>query len=72
MVKEEESTIQRWVDEVKKIIYPAQNIGGTKVGKASLGITLPIDLVRKLRWRDRQRVIVTLKGKKLIIEDWKK
>ena len=43
----------------------------TKVGKASLGITLPIYLARKLKWRDRQRVVVTLKNKKLIVEDYK-
>ncbi|MFA6257355.1 MAG: hypothetical protein WCT29_03570 [Candidatus Paceibacterota bacterium] len=44
----------------------------TKVGKASLGITLPIDLVRKLKWRDRQKVVVVAKGKTLVIKDWKK
>ena len=43
----------------------------TKVGKASLGITLPIDLVRKLKWRDRQRVVVKKQGSKLIISDWR-
>lgn len=42
----------------------------TKVGKASLAVTLPIDLVRKLGWRERQRVVVTLKGKKLTIADY--
>lgn len=44
----------------------------TKVGKASLAVTLPIDLVRKLGWRDRQKVVVTAKGKTLVIKDWKK
>ncbi len=44
----------------------------TKVGKASLGITLPIDLIRKFGWRDRQKVVVVAKGKTLVIKDWKK
>lgn len=44
----------------------------TKVGKASLSVTLPIDLVRKLGWRDKQKVVVVAKGKTLVIKDWKK
>ena len=44
----------------------------TKVGKASLAVTLPIDLVRKLKWREGQKVVVVAKGKTLVIKDWKK
>ena len=44
----------------------------TKVGQASLAVTLPKDLVRKLKWRERQKVVVTLKGKTLMIKDWRK
>ena len=43
----------------------------TKVGRASLAVTLPIDLVRKLKWRERQRVVITKKGKTLTIKDYK-
>ena len=41
-------------------------------GGKSLGLTLPIDLVRKLGWKERQKVVVKKRGKKLITEDWKK
>jgi hypothetical protein len=44
----------------------------TKMGKTSLGLSLPIDLVAGLGWREKQRVVVTRKGSKLIVSDWKK
>ncbi len=30
----------------------------TKVGGKSIGLTLPIELVRELGWREKQRVVV--------------
>lgn len=44
----------------------------TKVGRASIAVTLPIELVRELGWRERQRVVVKKSGQNLIISDWKK
>jgi len=44
----------------------------TKVAKSSIGLTLPIELVRELKWREKQKVTVRKRGNKLIIEDWKK
>lgn len=44
----------------------------TRLGKKSMAVTLPIDLVEKLGWRERQKVKVIQKGKHLIIRDWKK
>lgn len=38
----------------------------------SISITLPIELVRSLGWREKQKVTVKQKGKSLIIRDWKK
>ncbi len=40
-------------------------------GGKSLGLTLPIEMVQKLGWRERQKVLVKLKGSKIIVEDWK-
>ena len=40
--------------------------------KRSYSVTLPIEYVRKLKWRGKQKVVVELKGKSLIIKDWKK
>lgn len=44
----------------------------TKVAGRSFGITFPIELIRKLGWRAKQKLTVTPKGKKLIVKDWKK
>jgi len=43
----------------------------TKVaGGSSFSITLPIEMIRKLGWRERQKVVVSMRGEKLTIEDW--
>ncbi len=43
----------------------------SQVGEGSLAITIPIELIRKLGWRRKQKVVVSEKGGKIIIEDWK-
>jgi len=43
-----------------------------RIGSSSLGITLPIEILRELKWKKFQKVIVKKSGKKIIIEDWKK
>jgi len=42
-----------------------------KIGGGSYFITIPISYVRELKWREKQKVVVKKRGKKLIIEDWK-
>lgn len=44
----------------------------TKVGGKSIAVTIPIDMLRTLNWREKQKVIVKLKDKKIIVQDWKK
>lgn len=44
----------------------------TKVGGLSLSVTIPIEIVRELKWRERQKVVVKKRGKKIVIEDWSK
>jgi antitoxin component of MazEF toxin-antitoxin module len=43
-----------------------------KLGGKSIAVTLPIDVVRGLKWREKQKVTVRQEGNKLIVEDWKK
>ena len=45
----------------------------TRSGRAgaSLGLTIPKELVTALGWRERQKVVVKKSGKKLVVEDWK-
>ena len=40
-------------------------------GGASYGITIPIEMMRVLSWKERQKVVVKMERKKLIIKDWK-
>ncbi|MCF7905922.1 AbrB/MazE/SpoVT family DNA-binding domain-containing protein [Candidatus Gracilibacteria bacterium] len=42
----------------------------TKVGGHSYYVTIPLDYIRELGWREHQKVQVTKHGKKIIIEDW--
>lgn len=42
----------------------------TKLGGSSLAVTIPIEILRKLKWKERQKVVVKLRGSKITIEDW--
>lgn len=43
-----------------------------KIGNSnSISLTLPIEEIRELKWRAKQKVVVRRSGKKIIIEDWK-
>ena len=44
----------------------------TRLGGKSLAVTLPIDLIEKLGWREKQKVIVKKVLGGLLIKDWKK
>ena len=38
----------------------------------SRAVTLPIELLRKLKWKDNQKVIAKKYGKGILIVDWEK
>tara|TARA_B100000745_G_scaffold298957_1_gene248674 strand:- start:13418 stop:13576 length:159 start_codon:yes stop_codon:yes gene_type:complete len=44
----------------------------TRVGKRSLSIVIPSEIVDELNIRERQKLLITKKGKTIIIKDWKK
>jgi antitoxin component of MazEF toxin-antitoxin module len=44
----------------------------SKQSNGSYAVTLPIEIVRELKWRDKQKLVVRKSGDKIIIEDWKK
>ena len=43
----------------------------TKLGGKSIGLTLPIDMVREPGWREKQKVTVKRVRGGLMIKDWK-
>jgi len=44
----------------------------TRVSEKSLSVVMPVDIIDKLKIREKQKLIVRRSGKKIIIEDWKK
>ena len=42
----------------------------TKIGNKSIGLTLPIEMVRELGWRERQKVTVKKVKSGLMIKDY--
>lgn len=55
-----------------------RSLGNTRTHKLTISggknysLVLPIEFVRELGWRERQKLDITLKGDTLIIKDWKK
>jgi len=43
----------------------------TRVGKRSLSIVIPAEIVSELKIRERQKLTIRRSGGKIIIEDWK-
>jgi hypothetical protein len=44
----------------------------TKVGGKSISVTLPIEIIREFKWKEKQKVVVKKRGNSIIITDWKK
>jgi len=42
----------------------------TENSTGTYSISIPISLIRDLRWQRGQKLIVKRQGKKLVIEDW--
>jgi len=41
-------------------------------GGRSVGLVLPIEIIRELKWLEHQKLTVRKSGAKIIIEDWEK
>ena len=53
----------------KKQVRKLTKVGGGK----SYSLALPVEIIRKFKWKERQKLTVTvdLKNKKLVIRDWR-
>lgn len=49
-----------------------EQIRKIQLSKGSYNITLPIDEVRTLGWREGQKVVVKRRGEGFVVTDWKK
>jgi len=36
----------------------------------SYAVTIPIEMIRELKWKEKQKVVVKKRGKRIIIVDW--
>lgn len=43
-----------------------------KVSKYSYGLVIPKDFIKKLKWKEKQKVTVKISHKRVIVSDWKK
>ncbi len=55
-------TRKRGDDNIRKL---------TKVGKQSIAVTLPIEMIRELGWREKQKVVVKRIAGGLVVRDWR-
>ncbi len=44
----------------------------TRTGGGSTSVTIPIDIIREIGWRSKQKVVVKKRGDGILITDWKK
>jgi len=44
----------------------------SRIGNRSLGITIPVEILRDLKWREKQKVTVKRVRGGIVIKDWKK
>ncbi|MEX2029088.1 MAG: AbrB/MazE/SpoVT family DNA-binding domain-containing protein [Candidatus Paceibacterota bacterium] len=51
--------------------YKDRNIRKVTKNGTSHSVSIPVEMLKKLGWRERQKVVVTMRGKKLTIEDWR-
>jgi len=44
----------------------------TRVGKRSISVVIPAEIVDELKIKERQKLVLSRSGKKIVIEDWRK
>ncbi|MCP6720172.1 MAG: AbrB/MazE/SpoVT family DNA-binding domain-containing protein [Patescibacteria group bacterium] len=49
-----------------------ENIRKIQKMRRSYYVSLPIDIIRRLRWQAGQNVTVEERGKEIVIKDWEK
>ena len=42
-----------------------------KTAKRSYSVVLPKEIIKKLGWKERQKIVVSLRGTTISIKDWR-
>lgn len=40
-------------------------------GGRTFAVTIPVEFIRKLGWKEKQKIVLILKGRHLLIKDWR-
>ena len=51
--------------------YQERNIRKVTRNGGSLNVSIPVEILKKLNWREKQKVKVKREGSRVIISDWK-
>jgi len=49
-----------------------RNIRNIQKSQSTYYISIPIEFIKELEWQERQKVVVSCRGKTIIIKDWEK
>ena len=51
----------------------AENVRKLQVvsGSKTYIVSIPLDMIKQLKWKKGRKVVVELKGKEVIVKDWK-
>jgi len=44
----------------------------SRIGNKSLGVTLPVEMLKDLKWKEKQKVVVKRVRGGILIRDWRK
>jgi len=44
----------------------------TKVGGTSIAVTIPIEIIKDLKWKEKQNVVIKKVRGGVLVKDWKK
>ena len=44
----------------------------TLAGRATYYVTIPLSMIRSLKWKKGEKKVIRQEGEKIVIEDWKK
>jgi antitoxin component of MazEF toxin-antitoxin module len=51
--------------------YSERNIRKITKNGTSHSVSIPVEILKTLGWKERQKVVVKLQRKKIVISDWK-
>lgn len=71
-MKKKTNTKTKTEKKVEKTVKVEKNVRKLqRQNNGSTTLALPTDILKELKWRDKQKVVVRKRGNTILIEDWK-